>query len=58
MGVNTATPAVMAFLYRALRRTPPEKQTAEDRAILATYGKQVDFSDLSALQPIIQEINC
>lgn len=45
-----------SLLYQSLHRTPPEKQTAENRALIETYGKQVDFTDLSALEPIIQEI--
>ena len=47
---------MMKLLYQSLRRTPPEKQTAENRALIETYGKQVDFMDFSALEPIIWEI--
>lgn len=47
---------MMKLLYQSLRRTPPEKQTAENRALIETYGKQVDFTDFSALEPIIWEI--
>lgn len=47
---------VMKLLYQSLRRTPLEKQTAENRALLETYGKQVDFTDFSALEPIVREI--
>ena len=44
-------------LQQPIRRRPPlEKQTAEDRALIETYGKQVDFTDFSALKPIIREI--
>ena len=46
----------MKLLYRSLRRTPLEKQTAENRALVETYGKQVDFTDFSMLNPIILEI--
>lgn len=38
------------------RRTPLEKQTTEDRALIETYGKQVDFTDFGVLEPIIWEI--
>ena len=48
--------AVMALLYQSLRRTPIEKQTPENRALIETYGKQVDFTDFCALEPIIREI--
>ena len=47
---------VMKLLYQSLRRTPFEKQTAENRALIETYGKQVDFTDFGALEPIIHEI--
>ena len=47
---------MMKLLYQSLRRTPFEKQTAENRAFLETYGKQVDFTDFRALDPIIQAI--
>ena len=47
---------MMKLLYQSLRKTPLEAQTAENRAFMATYGKQVDFTDFSALDPIIDEI--
>ena len=47
---------MMKLLYQSLRGAPPEKQTSENRALMETYGKQVDFTDFSALDPIIQEI--
>lgn len=47
---------MMALLYRSLRKTPLEQQTPEDRALIETYGKQVDFINFSALESIIQEI--
>ena len=47
---------MMKLLYQSLRRIPLEKQTAEDRALIETYGKQVDFIDFSALEPVIREI--
>ena len=47
---------MMKLLYQSLRRTPPEKQTAENRALIETYGKKVDFTDFSSLEPIIQKI--
>ncbi|WP_318703366.1 flavodoxin domain-containing protein [Candidatus Acetatifactor stercoripullorum] len=47
---------MMKLLYQSLRRTPLEKQTAENRALIETYGKQVDFTDFNGLEPIILEI--
>lgn len=47
---------MMKLLYQSLRRIPLEKQTAENRAFIGTYGKQVDFTNFEALEPIIHEI--
>ena len=47
----------MALLYQSLRRMPSEKWTEEDRALMDTYGKQVDFVDFEALEPVIRELN-
>lgn len=46
---------MMKLLYQSLHQAPPEEQTAENRALIETYGKQVDFTDFSALEPIIGE---
>ena len=43
---------MMALLHRVVGRQPVEQQSAENRALLETYGKQVDFTDLEALRPI------
>ena len=47
---------MLKLLYQSLRRIPPEKQTAENRALIETYEKQIDFTDFGALEPIIREI--
>ena len=47
---------MMKLLHQSLRRTPYENQTAEDRTLVETYGKQIDFTDFGALKPIICEI--
>ena len=47
---------MMKLLYQSLRRTPLEKQTTENRALIETYEKQIDFTDFGALEPIIREI--
>ena len=54
LGVGHRT--MMALLYHSVRKMPPEKQTAEDRALMETYGKQVDFTDFNTLEPIVEEI--
>ena len=47
---------MMKLLYQSLQRTPFEKQTAENRALIETYGKQVDFTDFRALEAIVREV--
>lgn len=47
---------MMKLLYQSLQRTPFEKQTEENKALIETYGRQVDFTDLSTLEPIVWEI--
>lgn len=47
---------VMALPYRSLRSIPAEKQAAENRALIETYVRHVDFTDFNSLEPIIREI--
>lgn len=47
---------MMKLLYQSLRKTPIEEQTAENRALMETYGKQVDFTDFGALEPVIRKM--
>lgn len=48
---------MMSLLAKKVEKMPEEQQNAETRAMLATYGKQVDFVDLSTLENIIESIN-
>ena len=48
--------AMMAAMCFSLRRKPARQRSCEDQALLETYGKQMDFTDLSALAPIAGEI--
>ena len=54
--LNQKHRTMMALLYRKAKGLPEEKKTAEVRAMIDTYGKRVDFVDLSSLDPIIREI--
>ena len=47
---------MMKLLYNAVKNLPEEKQTAEDRAMIETYNKKVNFIDFSSLDKIINEI--
>ena len=46
---------MMKLLYNAVKNLPNEKQTAEDRAMIETYNKKVNFIDFSSLDEIINE---
>ena len=47
---------MMSLLAKKVAKLPEEQQNAETRAMLETYGKQVDFVDFSSLQPIVDSI--
>jgi hypothetical protein len=43
---------MMRLLYSKAKGLPEEEKTAEVRAMIETYGKQVYFIDFGALSPI------
>ena len=43
---------MMSLLVKKVAKLPEEQQNAETKAMLETYGKQVDFVDFNTLQPI------
>ena len=47
---------MMKLLYNAVKSLPEEKQSAEDRAVIETYNKKVNFIDFSSLDKIITEV--
>ncbi len=54
--LNFAHKTMMKLLYNAVKKLPNEKQTAEDRAMIETYNKKVNFIDFSSLDKIANEI--
>ena len=54
--LNFVHKTMMKLLYNAVKNVPNEKQTAENRAMIETYNKKVDFIDFSSLEKIINEI--
>ena len=54
--LNFAHKTMMKLLYNAIKNLPQEKQTAEDKAMIETYNKKVDFIDFSSLNKIIDVI--
>ena len=53
--LNFAHKTMMKMLYNAVKNLPKEKLTAEDRAMIETYNKKVNFIDFSSLDEIINE---
>ena len=47
---------MMGMLYKKAVTLPEEKKTAEVKAMIETFDKQVDFVDFNSLDPIIQEL--
>ncbi len=54
--LNFAHKTMMKLLYNAVKNLPNEKQTAEDRAMIETYNKKVNFIDFSSLNKVANEI--
>lgn len=47
---------MLKLLYNAIKNTPEEEQIAEDKAMIETYNKKVNFVDFSSLNAIMNEI--
>lgn len=47
---------MMAVLRRSLLKKDPASLTEEDRQLLATYGKVVDFKDKESIRPIVDYV--
>ncbi len=47
---------MLKLLYNAIKNTPEEEQTAEDKAMIETYNKKVNFVNFSSLNAIMNEI--
>ena len=43
---------LMKMMYSQAAKLPEEKMTSEFKAVLATYGKKVDYVDLEMLRPL------
>ena len=54
--LNLAHKTMMKLLYNTVKNLPEEKKTAEDKAMIDTYNKKVNFTDFSNLDRIINEI--
>ena len=54
--LNFGHKTMLKLLYNSIKNLPEEKQTAEDKAMIETYNKKVNFIDFSSLDKIANEI--
>ena len=47
---------LMKMMYSQASKLPEEKLTSEFKAVLATYGKKVDYVDNESLKPLIDTL--
>ena len=47
---------MMKLLYSKVLKIPEAERNAEVRALIATYGKQVDFVNFDTLEPIVKAL--
>lgn len=47
---------MMSFLYNKVKKIPIEKQTREDKDLIETYNKKVDFVNLDSLNQIVESL--
>lgn len=54
--LNLTHRTMMTLLYNHAKKLPPEQQNAETKAMIDTFGRQVDFVDFMALAPVVKAI--
>lgn len=55
--LNLKHKTMMNLLYKKAKNLPEEKKTAEVKAMIDTYNKEVDFVDLEKLNSIIEMLS-
>ena len=48
--LHFAHKTMMKLLYNAVKNLPEERQTAENKAMIETYNKKVNFVDFSSME--------
>ena len=44
---------LMAILYKTVSKKDKDTLTAEEKQLMDTYGKTIDFTDKTAIQPLV-----
>ncbi|SKC91931.1 flavodoxin domain-containing protein [Maledivibacter halophilus] len=47
---------MMAMLKKMVSKKKPEELSEDDKGILETYGKKVDFTDINTIEPLIEYV--
>ena len=55
--LNFKHKAMMTLLYHKLKKRPEEELSAEDKELITTFNKKVDFIDYNSLKPIAEVLN-
>lgn len=55
--LNLVHKTMLKILYNKVKNLPEEKKKPEDKAMIETYNKKVNFINFSCLDKIINEIN-
>lgn len=51
--LNILHKTMMAMLHKVMLKKDPASLSQEDKEMLASYGKEVDFTDKRAIEPIV-----
>lgn len=51
--LNLIHKMMMGMLIKTMRKKEPDSLRREDRLLLETYGKKIDFTDKTSIQPIL-----
>lgn len=54
--LNFKHKTMMAMLYAKVKMLPEERQNAETKALIATYGKKVSFVDTEELERVLEAV--
>lgn len=47
---------IMRMVVKKAKKTPPEQRDAEMQGVIETFGSSVDFVDIAALEPLLEQV--
>lgn len=51
--LNMGNKLLLKMIINSLKKVPDSELTSENKALIETYGKTVDFSDRNAIEPLV-----